>query len=168
MARNALSRKLWVPWAVSLWPMRTGVATPWSQPIRAQYLSGSGPMRGLHPAWRPPQPWLSRVLGGQRTERTGRWTWSCGSPCGPGWLWTSPRTRAPGAGPHTYHTSLTPGTVLPVGLVKLVVCNVLHIMNYIEENFNKLWKTNCICLVCYYTLLWIINVKHCITYYVIL
>ena len=76
----------------------------WSQPIRAQYLSGSGPMRGLHPAWRPPRPWWSQALGG-------RWTWSCGSPCGPGWLWTSPRTRAPVAGPHTGHTTLAAGTV---------------------------------------------------------
>ena len=37
---------LWVPWAVFLRYKKAGVATPWSQPIRAQYLSR--PMRVLH------------------------------------------------------------------------------------------------------------------------
>ena len=36
--RNAPSRGLWVPWADSLGHKRAGEATPWSQPIRAQYL----------------------------------------------------------------------------------------------------------------------------------
>ena len=35
---KAPCRGLWVPWAGSLWHKRAGVATPWSQPIRAQYL----------------------------------------------------------------------------------------------------------------------------------
>ena len=37
-ARNAPSRGFWVPWAVSAWYMRAGVATLWSQPIRARCL----------------------------------------------------------------------------------------------------------------------------------
>ena len=36
---------LGLSWSVSLWYKRAGVATPWSQPIRAQYLSW--PMRVL-------------------------------------------------------------------------------------------------------------------------
>ena len=49
----APSRGIRVPWAVALRHKRLGEATPWSQPIRAQYLDGSGPMRvllsnGLH------------------------------------------------------------------------------------------------------------------------
>ena len=32
-----------MPWTVSLWQKRAGVATSWSQPIRAQYQDGFGP-----------------------------------------------------------------------------------------------------------------------------
>ena len=63
-ARNAPGKGHLVPRAVSLWYKRAGLATPWSQPIRGQYLYVSGPMRGLHSAWAwwqslgtPPGPW---------------------------------------------------------------------------------------------------------------
>ena len=41
---------LWMPWVGSFWHKRAGIATSWSQPMRAQYLYGSRPMRGLHSA----------------------------------------------------------------------------------------------------------------------
>ena len=40
---------LCVPWAVTLWLKRAStIVTPWSPPIRAQYLYRSGPMTVLH------------------------------------------------------------------------------------------------------------------------
>ena len=36
--RNASNRSLWVPWAGFVWRKRAHVASPWFQPITAQYL----------------------------------------------------------------------------------------------------------------------------------
>ena len=88
-ARNASTGELRVPWADSLCQKRAGLATPWCPPIRAQYLDGSGPMRGLHstvgrglfcPADQTPRP-VWRQVSGTLFQIVIKWLAHRDSPC---------------------------------------------------------------------------------------
>ena len=70
--------EIWVPWAVSFWYKRAGVAAPWSQPIRAQCLDVSTPKTRLtistglvcqNPAVDQEVPWAD--LHGRNDGHTG-------------------------------------------------------------------------------------------------